>query len=167
MSNVGDSRAGSRAILARWAIGAGAIALVGLALGCARSDQGSGGHAEENRRVVTAFYEAGLNRKDYAAASRHFGVRYIQHNPTSDDGKEGFAKFVGYLRTNHPQSHSTIRQSFVDGDFVILHVLEKLHPNDRGNAIVDIFRLENGKIVEHWDVKQAIPDRAANRNGMF
>lgn len=141
--------------------------MFGLVLGAGQPAQAADARADNNKRVVLAFYDAGLNRKDYATASRYFGPRYIQHNPTSDDGKEGFAKFLEYLRTNHPDSHSSIRQSFADGDFVILHVLEKLHPNDRGNAIVDIFRLENGKIVEHWDVKQPIPDHAANRNGMF
>ena len=121
----------------------------------------------DNKQVVLAFYEAGLNRKDFAAASKFLGPRYVQHNPTSEDGAAGFAKLLDVLRTQYPRSHSDVKQVFADGDFVILHVWEKLHPEDRGNAIVDIFRLEQGRIVEHWDVKQAIPERAANANGMF
>jgi predicted SnoaL-like aldol condensation-catalyzing enzyme len=56
---------------------------------------------------------------------------------------------------------------FADGDYVILHVHAVRVPGTRGNAIVDIFKLENGKIVEHWDVIQEIPGEAANPNGMF
>jgi predicted SnoaL-like aldol condensation-catalyzing enzyme len=141
--------------------------LVGLTTSAGSPAVAGDARAESNRRVVLAFYEAGLNRKDYAAASRFFGPRYIQHNPTAVDGRNGFARFVAYLRSNYPDAHSSVRQSFADGDFVILHVLEKLRPRDRGNAIVDIFRLEGGKIVEHWDVKQPIPDNTANKNGMF
>ena len=145
----------------------GALALCGLALGATQPGRAAERPGDANRRVVLAFYEAGLNRKDYTAAARFLGERYVQHNPTADDGREGFARFVTFLRANYPDAHSTVRQSFADGDFVILHVLEKLNPADRGNAIVDIFRLERGRIVEHWDVKQPIPDHPANRNSMF
>ena len=150
-----------------WAIIAGALALCGLTLGAAQPSRAAEGATEANKRVVLAFYEAGLNRKNYAEAASYLGERYVQHNPTADDGGQGFAKFVAFLRANYPDAHSTVRQVFADGDFVILHVLEKLDPGDRGNAIVDIFRLEHGRIVEHWDVKQPIPDYAANRNSMF
>ena len=150
-----------------WAVAAGALALCWLALGAAQPGRAAEGATVANKRVVLAFYEAGLNRKDYPAAARFLGERYVQHNPTSDDGRQGFAKFVGFLRTNYPDAHSIVRQVFADSNFVILHVLEKLRPGDRGNAIVDIFRLERGSIVEHWDVKQPVPEHPANRNSMF
>ena len=154
-------------IFAGWAAAAGALALCGLAAAAAQPRRAAEGATQANKRVVLSFYEAGLNRKVYAEAVRFLGERYVQHNPTSDDGRKGFAKFVGFLRANYPYAHSTVRQAFAEGDFVILHVFEKLQPGDRGNAIVDIFRLERGRIVEHWDVKQPIPNNPANRNGMF
>lgn len=123
--------------------------------------------AEANRQAVLSFYEKGLNQKDADAALKYVGNRYVQHNPNAADGPEGFRKFIAFLREKYPQSHSEIKRSFVDGDFVILHVHAVREPGTRGNAIVDIFKLEGGKIVEHWDVAQPIPETAANQNTMF
>jgi predicted SnoaL-like aldol condensation-catalyzing enzyme len=122
---------------------------------------------EANRAAVLAFYEKGLNQKDADAALAHVGNRYVQHNPNAPDGPDGFRKFIGFLREKFPNSHSEIKRSFVDGDFVILHVHAVREPGTRGNAIIDIFKLENGKIVEHWDVVQPIPENPANNNTMF
>jgi predicted SnoaL-like aldol condensation-catalyzing enzyme len=122
---------------------------------------------EANRTVVLAFYEKGLNQKDADAALAHVGDRYVQHNPNAADGPDGFRKFIGFLREKFPNSHSEIKRSFVDGDYVTLHVHAVREPGTRGNAIVDIFKLENGKIVEHWDVVQPIPENPANSNTMF
>jgi predicted SnoaL-like aldol condensation-catalyzing enzyme len=122
---------------------------------------------EANRQTVLAFYEKGLNQKDADAALKYVGNRYVQHNPGAPDGPEGFRKFIAFLKDKAPQSHSEIQRSFVDGDTVILHVHSVREPGTRGNAIVDIFKLEDGKIVEHWDVIQPIPDDAANANGML
>ena len=122
---------------------------------------------EANRNAVLAFYEKGLNQKDVDAALAYVGDRYTQHNPNAADGPEGFRKFIGFLREKSPNSHSEIKRSFVDGDYVILHVHAVREPGTKGNAIVDIFKLENGKIVEHWDVVQPIPENPANNNTMF
>ena len=122
---------------------------------------------EANRKAVLAFYENGLNQKDVDAALAYVGDRYTQHNPNAADGPDGFRKFIGFLREKFPNSHSEIKRSFVDGDYVILHVHAVREPGTKGNAIVDIFKLENGKIVEHWDVVQPIPENPANNNTMF
>ena len=122
---------------------------------------------EANRAAVLAFYEKGLNQKDADAALAYVGNRYVQHNPNAPDGPDGFRKFIGFLREKFPNSHSEIKRSFVDGDFVILHVHSVREPGSGGRAIVDIFKLENGKIVEHWDVVQEIPENPANGNTMF
>lgn len=125
--------------------------------------------AEEkaNLETVLAFYEKGLNQKNADEALKFVGDQYIQHNPNAADGPEGFRKFIAFLRDKHPQSHSEIKASFVDGDHVILHVHAVRDPGTRGNAIIDIFRLEDGKIVEHWDTVQPIPETSANSNTMF
>lgn len=120
-----------------------------------------------NKAAVLAFYEQGLNQKNADAALKYVGDRYVQHNPNAADGPEGFRKFVAFLRDKFPKSHSEIKRVFTDGDYVILHVHAVREPGARGNAIIDIFRLEQGKIVEHWDAVQPIPEQSANTNGMF
>ena len=122
---------------------------------------------EANKKAVLAFYEKALNQKDFDAAAPYFGPKYIQHNPGAPDGIEGFKTSLGFLKEKFPNSKSEIKRVLADGDFVILHVHAVREPGTRGNAIVDIFKLENGKVVEHWDVIQPIPEKAANDNGMF
>ena len=138
-----------------------------LLTACASTPSQLPAQQEANRQVVLQFYEAGLNRKDADAALKYVGNRYVQHNPNAADGPQGFRQFIAFLRDKYPDSHSEIVRSFVDGDHVILHVHAVREPGTRGNAIVDIFKLENGKIVEHWDVTQAIPEKTASGNPMF
>ena len=122
---------------------------------------------EANKKIVIDFYEKGLNQKDFDAAAKHFGPRYIQHNPLAPDGPEGFKRLVALLKEKFPNSHNEIKRVIAEGDLVMLHVHSVREPGQRGTAIVDIFRVENGKIVEHWDVLQDVPEKAANDNTMF
>jgi predicted SnoaL-like aldol condensation-catalyzing enzyme len=122
---------------------------------------------EANKKAVMEFYDKAINQKDFEAVAKYFRPHYIQHNPTARDGIEGFKAFLAFLREKFPNAHSEIKRAFADGDYVILHVHAVREPGTRGAAIVDIFRLENGKIVEHWDVRQDIPEKAANDNGML
>lgn len=121
---------------------------------------------EANKKLVVEFYEQVLNRKDVAAIDRYVGP-YKQHNPMAGDGPEGLKGYINYLKEHAPQSRSEIKRVFADGNHVILHVHATMKPGDRGQAIIDIFRVDNGKLVEHWDVIQDVPEKAANSNGMF
>lgn len=122
---------------------------------------------EANKKVVLAFYEAALGRMDADEALKFIGPKYIQHNPVAPDGIEGLKGFIKFLKEKYPNRKGEIKRVMADGDLVMLHVHSKSSPEDRGNAIVDIFRLENGKIVEHWDVIQPVPEKAAHANTMF
>jgi len=122
---------------------------------------------EANKKAVQEFYDLIINQKDFEAAKKYVGSRYKQHNPLVADRPEGLREFVEFLKTNHPEAKSEIRRTFAEGDYVILHVHSLRAPNTRGRAIVEIFRLENGKIEEHWDVIQEVPEISANPNGMF
>jgi predicted SnoaL-like aldol condensation-catalyzing enzyme len=128
---------------------------------------GNTAQEEANKKAVLDFYDKALNQKDFEAAAKHFGPRYIQHNPNAADGIEGFKKFIEFRREKFPNARSEVKRALADGHMVILHVHGVREPGERGVAIIDMFRLENGKIVEHWDVVQPIPEKAANDNGMF
>lgn len=122
---------------------------------------------EQNKETVIAFYNAAINDKDFAAASAYLGDKYIQHNPLAADGPEGLKAFLDFAKENLSTFKVEIKQAFAEGDYVVLHVHAKRDAEDRGSAVMDIFRLENGKVVEHWDVIQPIPETAMNDNTMF
>ena len=138
-----------------------------LLISAAPALAGNTAQEEANKKVVLDLYEKGINQKDFEAAAKNFGPHYTQHNPRAADGPEGFKAFIGFLKAKFPNYHSDIKKVFADGDYVILHVHNVPAPGERGAAIVDIFRLENGKVVEHWDVRQEIPEKSANNNTMF
>ena len=122
---------------------------------------------ETNKKNAQEFYDFLINKKDFDSARKYMGNRYKQHNPLVADGPEGLKVFCEFLKTNFSEAHSEIKQVFADGDYVILHVHSTRTPGTRGRAIIEIFRLEGGKIDEHWDTIQEIPETSANPNGMF
>lgn len=129
---------------------------------------GSTINLEANKKLVESFYTAVFEKHQVKSASeRYLTEQYIQHNPLLPDGRKAFIDFFSDYFKRYPQAKNEIKHIFADGDFVILHVLSKQHPKDRGLAIVDIFKVEDGKISEHWDVIQAIPETAKNSNTMF
>lgn len=144
------------------------VLLIGLAAcTCKEGDNGQSAAEEINKQNVVAFYNAAINDKDFEKARPYMGDKYIQHNPLAADGPDGLKAFLDFAKTNLGSFKAEIRQVFADGDYVILHVHVKANPEDRGSAVMDIFRLENGKVVEHWDVIQQIPEKSANDNTMF
>jgi predicted SnoaL-like aldol condensation-catalyzing enzyme len=121
---------------------------------------------ETNKRIVVEFYDLLINKKDFESARKYMGDYYRQHNPRVADGPDGLRAHVENLKTNFPGVRSEIKKIIAEGDYVVLHVHSRRTPQ-RQLAIIEIFRLENGKIVEHWDVVQEIPEVSANGNGMF
>ena len=143
-----------------------AAALVALVLAMPAA-AGNTPQEEANKKTVIDFYDKAINKKDFEAAKVHFGPKYVQHNPGAADGPEGLKAFIGFLKAKFPNYKSEFKRVLADGDFVIVHVFNKPTPDHRGRALIDIFRLEKGKVVEHWDVAQDIPEKPANNNGMF
>lgn len=124
--------------------------------------------AQNNKQIVIDFYEGVfLKHQVKTFADRHIGAVYIQHNPHVPDGKAPFVDHFTQYFKEQPQAKNTIKRAVAEGDLVFLHVHSTQNDQDRGTAIVDIFRVEHGKIVEHWDVQQAVPEQAANTNTMF
>lgn len=122
------------------------------------------------RDLVLAFYEAALNEKDADKAKQFLADTYIQHNPAVADGPEGLLRFVRFRREHFPDSRNEIKRVIAEGDLVVLHVHSVLVPGTPGRQIVDIFRVDGDKVVEHWDVIQHIPEALfppLNDNGLF
>lgn len=124
---------------------------------------------QRNKQNATAFYNQFFNDHDLSAADRYISdTTYIQHNPHVPNGREPFKNTFAQIFQQNPQRHSKIVRVIGDGDLVALHVHSTMNADDRGSAIVDIFRFDvNGKIVEHWDVIQPIPEKTASGNGLF
>jgi len=122
---------------------------------------------EKNLAIATQFYDLLLNQKDFDTGRKMIGNRYVQHNPNAVSGIEGIENHINMLKTTYPLNHGEIKHVFTNGDLVALHVHSKRTPDSAGNAVVDMFRIENGKVVEHWDVVQAVPEKPLNNNTMF
>ena len=122
---------------------------------------------ETNKEIVLDFIEKAVNQGDIEAASIHFGEQYIQHNPNIADGADGFKSYVRQLKQSFPFVRGDIKRIFADGDFVIVHLHATREPAEEGLAIVDIFRLEGGKLAEHWEVRQPIAQSALHANSMI
>ncbi|MGA4507447.1 nuclear transport factor 2 family protein [Propionibacteriaceae bacterium G1746] len=120
-----------------------------------------------NKQITVDFYQTAFDGNPAKAVADHIGDRYIQHNPQAPDGPEAFIGFVEWLRGENPELKLNIKRVIAEGDLVFTHSELVLQPGKPGRALADIFRLENGKVVEHWDVIQDIPTEAANDNGMF
>jgi len=123
---------------------------------------------EKNKKLVRDFYELAFNgHEPTEAAKKYIGSKYIQHNPHVPNGAAAFYEYFEDFFQKNPTAHVTIHRAIADGDLVALHLHSRLSEKDLGRAIVDIFRVENGKIVEHFDVIQDVPEKTANGNTMF
>ncbi|WP_433680841.1 nuclear transport factor 2 family protein [Nocardia sp. CA-119907] len=122
---------------------------------------------ESNKRTVLAFYEAAFNAKDFAATREFFGTHYTQHNPEIADGFDGLLARLTGLKEGFPKLRVEVKRIVAEGDYVVAHVHGVREPGERGLAIMDIFRLDEGKLIEHWDVIQPVPEQTVHTNGMF
>ncbi len=120
----------------------------------------------ENKKLVADFFTlAFVNKKVEEAFNRYVGDTYIQHCPDFLDKKstiESLAKIF-----SNPKIEVSIKRVIAENDLVVIHLHSKNSPEDAGEAIIEIFRVDNGKIVEHWGVMQSVPEKSANYNTMF
>ncbi|MFF1358534.1 nuclear transport factor 2 family protein [Streptomyces sp. NPDC058297] len=122
---------------------------------------------EQNKKVVVDYFQSVMGGNVEKALADYLGPGYVQHNPYMQFGPEGVVQFITRMRGQYPELRLDIKRVIAEGDMVVTHSHLILEPGKPGRALADYFRLENGKIVEHWDVIQDVPETDADYIGMF
>lgn len=122
---------------------------------------------EANLQLVLGMFEEVLNPMDSSAVDRFIAEDYIQHNPSVEPGRGPLKRFLDTIRAQTPEAVHDVKRAFVDGDHVIVHYHVRRWPGDTGWAVVDIFLVADGMIVEHWDVMQDVVEGGPNPNSPF
>jgi predicted SnoaL-like aldol condensation-catalyzing enzyme len=115
-------------------------------------------------RFMTEFY---IDKQVRKAFETWVVPGYIQHNPMAATGRDVAIAFLEPFFASNPGISYSIKRIIADGNLVAVHAHGKFSATDRGMAVIDILRVEGCKVVEHWDVVQPVPEKAANTNGMF
>lgn len=123
------------------------------------------------REVAERFIEL-FHRQDRVGDAFRTWVHpdYIQHNPNAPTGRDATLAFLEAAVARNPElTHDVKRVIYGDGDLVAVHYNFRRTRDSLGHAVVDILRIKDGWVVEHWDVMQEVPDPAQckNGNGMF
>lgn len=123
---------------------------------------------EINKKNAKAFYDLMFNKcEPEKAIKQYVGDSYIQHNPHVGDGKTAFIEYFTRMAKEYPGKRVEFKKAIAENDLVVLHCYQQW-PGDQNYAGIDIFRFDDyGKIIEHWDVLQVIPESSKNNNSMF
>ncbi len=124
-------------------------------------------NTEQNKQSAIAFYKTAYEGDPERAVREYVGEEYIQHNPAVMDGKQGFVEYFNRMQREYPDKSVTFMRSISEGDLVALHT-HQIWPGNDQYITMDFFRFdEKGKICEHWDSIQQVPQESANPNTMY
>ena len=146
------------------AAGLGVIAFSAVTCGSAEAETPQ---EQRNKQIAIDFYNAALNEKDWDKAVTYMGPYYKQHSIYMEDGRAGLQELVARIKKQFPENLGDIKRAFADGDIVVLHVHVTRTRQQRGWSVIEMMRIKNDKVVEHWDMLQLVPETAANKNTMF
>ncbi|OYX48795.1 MAG: hypothetical protein B7Y90_09100 [Alphaproteobacteria bacterium 32-64-14] len=119
-----------------------------------------------NKQIVTEAYQRIFGDLDVSAVDEFMSKDFVQHNPTTPDGPEGVKQLVQMLISQGvPKQKCQYKHVIADGDIVILHTPYQMAGKEW--RFIDIYRVANGKLVEHWDAMMPMPETRANNNPMF
>jgi predicted SnoaL-like aldol condensation-catalyzing enzyme len=118
-----------------------------------------------NKKLVADFYQQLFGDKDVSAIDKYIGSVYVQHNPSLPDGPEALKEGATQWFKGAPKEKIDIQHIAADGNLVFIHLRSNM--GGKVNSVIDIFKVENGKITEHWDVIQEVPAKSANPHPMF
>lgn len=122
---------------------------------------------EQNKNNAIAFYRTAYEGKPRKAVERYVGDRYIQHNPEVPDGIEGFISYFERMHQEYPDKSIEFVRCIAEGNLVALHT-HQTWPGNEEYVTMDFFRFDDtGKIAEHWDAIQKVPENQAHDNGMY
>ena len=122
---------------------------------------------EKNKENAIAFYKMAYEGNPKKAVALYVGNQYIQHNPVVADGKEAFIEYFNRMHSEYPEKSIEFVRAVAEGDLVALHTHQVWPGNDQ-YVTMDLFRFDiHGRIVEHWDAIQQIPELAAHDNTMY
>lgn len=157
----------------------GVMVLISIVLACNQSKENPMGETpvmpnvdsntkqlEANKTLVLEFYQQMFGDKDVTAVDRYIGTSYLQHNPTVADGPEVFKETAKKSFEGQPKTKIDVQHMAAENDLVIIHLKNKKSDGTLTSTI-DIFRIADGKIVEHWDAHQDVPKVSANAHPMF
>lgn len=122
---------------------------------------------QSNINLIMAMYENVLCPMDSTAVDRFISPDYIQHSPSAAPGRESLKDFLDFIKKESPEAAHNIKKCFADDDHVIVYTHVQRSPTDTGFAVIDIYRIEEGMLVEHWDISQDVPTNSPNPNSMF
>ena len=121
----------------------------------------------KNKKNAIAFYQMAYEGNPARAVELYVGDQYIQHNPDVADGLQGFIDYFDRMQREYPEKSIEFVRCIAEGDLVALHTHQTWPGNDQ-YVTMDFFRFDDqGKICEHWDAIQQIPEKSANPNTMY